>query len=416
MRIAIATEHMNRMGGTETYLSDIIPSMVQSGHEISVFVAGSLGSSADNILSKAPGTNVFSVQEQGIEKSLSALRAWKPDLIYAHGMLDNNLETWTRQIAKTVFFVHVYHGMCVSGQKRFKYPIRRPCHRVFGAACLLHYHLRGCGGSSPVTMVRNYFYQKARLNNLQHFDAVVTHSFHMFEECVKHGVDPLRLHRFHYVAQHRDEDEFDALPAAERLSHFYRWMPAEPLKILFVARLDDDKGSAIIVDVMKRLMQITNRAIELTVAGDGPSRAKLERQSRPEMLGEYASRLKVTMLGWQPKSRINEEIRNTDLVVFASIWPEPFGLVGPESALFGKPVAAFDVGGVNSWLVDDVNGFLAPGEPPTIEGLAVALANCVRNERTYRRLSLGAIEMSDRFRRVAHLAELDRVFHSVVNA
>ncbi len=415
MRIAIATEHLRRHGGTETYLADIIPSLIKNGHEISVFIAGQPTDSEDTILSKSPDCSVFSVQSQGADASVSNLRAWKPDLIFAHGMLDNNLETITRQIAKTVFFLHVYHGTCVSGQKRFKYPTRRPCERTFGAACLLHYHLRGCGGKNPITMMRNYYYQKARLVNLQNFDAIVTHSFHMYEECIKHGVDPMRLHRFIYVAQHREDNPFDELPAEERLKLYYRWEPSAPLKILFVARLDDDKGSAIILDVMKQLAKMIDRSVELTVVGDGTSRTRLESQSRSGALGEFASRLKVNMLGWQTKARVHHEMQQTDLVVFPSVWPEPFGLVGPESSQFGKPVAAFDVGGVNSWLVDDVNGFLASGNPPNAIGLASALANCVRNEATYRRLAMGAIEMSNRFTRISHLTELERVFHAVID-
>ena len=47
-----------------------------------------------------------------------------------------------------------------------------------------------------------------------------------------------------------------------------------------------------------------------------------------------------------------------------SIWPEPFGQVGPEAGLYGVPAAAFAVGGTPSWLTDGVNGRLAPGDPP----------------------------------------------------
>ncbi len=63
-----------------------------------------------------------------------------------------------------------------------------------------------------------------------------------------------------------------------------------------------------------------------------------------------------------------------------------------------------------SWLSDDVNGFLASGNPPTSIGLARAIADCVRDENTYRRLCLGALEMSERFRRASHLLELEQVF------
>jgi glycosyltransferase involved in cell wall biosynthesis len=62
--------------------------------------------------------------------------------------------------------------------------------------------------------------------------------------------------------------------------------------------------------------------------------------------------------------------------VVPSLWPEPFGLVGLEAARLSVPAVAFDVGGVTEWLKDGVNGFLAPGDPPTAQGLAGAIARC----------------------------------------
>jgi glycosyltransferase involved in cell wall biosynthesis len=88
-------------------------------------------------------------------------------------------------------------------------------------------------------------------------------------------------------------------------------------------------------------------------------------------------------------------------------------LVGPEAGNMGIPVAAFAVGGVTGWLVDDVNGRLAPGDPPTAEGLANAIAACLRDEQTYNRLKRGAFEMAARFNRSSHLEELMRVFDEV---
>lgn len=64
-------------------------------------------------------------------------------------------------------------------------------------------------------------------------------------------------------------------------------------------------------------------------------------------------------------------------------------------------------------MVDGVNGVLAPGDPPTAGGLAVAIAACVRDEPKYRRLCKGAVEMAERFSRGNHLEELMKVFHHV---
>ena len=67
-----------------------------------------------------------------------------------------------------------------------------------------------------------------------------------------------------------------------------------------------------------------------------------------------------------------------DLLVVPSLWPEPFGLVGLEAARHRLPVAAFAVGGIPDWLRPGVNGYLAPGDPPTPGGLADAIIACLR--------------------------------------
>jgi glycosyltransferase involved in cell wall biosynthesis len=44
----------------------------------------------------------------------------------------------------------------------------------------------------------------------------------------------------------------------------------------------------------------------------------------------------------------------------SSLWPEPFGAAGLEAMRSGLPVVAFDAGAISEWLLDGVNGFLAP--------------------------------------------------------
>src|SRR5438132_30986 len=60
-----------------------------------------------------------------------------PDLIYAHGLLDPELEARTLAIAPGVFCAHAYYGTCISGGKTFKFPVVTPCNRPFGWHCLI---------------------------------------------------------------------------------------------------------------------------------------------------------------------------------------------------------------------------------------------------------------------------------------
>ncbi len=87
--------------------------------------------------------------------------------------------------------------------------------------------------------------------------------------------------------------------------------------------------------------------------------------------------MRVTFEGWVDPARRASLLADTDVAAMPSLWPEPYGLAGLESVVAGVPVAAFRSGGVPEWLKDGVTGVLAPADPPTAEGLAGAIGDCL---------------------------------------
>jgi glycosyltransferase involved in cell wall biosynthesis len=312
--------------------------------------------------------------------------------------------------------VHNYHGTCISGAKRFAFPVMRPCTRRFGIPCLLCYFPRRCGGLSPITMWQQFLLQRRRLRAVRRCAAVVTHSFHMYSEYAKHGVALDRLHRFVYFSP---EPRKVALPVfaegqepAQTKPNPWQRPASEPLRITFAGRIDLNKGVHLLIDAAPQVARRLNRNLLITIAGDGPMRAHFQQQAK--QVEGTCDLCHFEFTGWLGREQVAWQLAAADVVVFPSAWPEPFGLVGPEAGHLGIPVAAFNVGGVRGWLVDGVNGYLAPGDPPSAEGLAAAIANCLRDERTYQRLCRGAIEMAARFSRGNHLQELLAVFERVL--
>ena len=106
-------------------------------------------------------------------------------------------------------------------------------------------------------------------------------------------------------------------------------------------------------------------------------------------------------------------LTDCDVLVLPSLWPEPFGLVGSEAARHGVPVVAFAVGGITEWLTDGVNGYLAPGDPPSAAGLAAAIVKCLRNAPAPSSLNRRASDTARRFDLEKHLAGLLELFGRV---
>ena len=99
------------------------------------------------------------------------------------------------------------------------------------------------------------------------------------------------------------------------------------------------------------------------------------------------------------------------VLAIPSLWPEPFGLVGLEAAAFGVPAVGFDVGGISTWLSNDVNGRLVP-TAAGVDGLGDALATILHDAEYRARLSCGARSAASRFTADAHAASLERVLES----
>ena len=428
MRIAVVNWSRRRVGGVETYLNTVIPELSRAGHEIGFWHEVDEPSERAQIGLPDNGS-AWCVAAMGVERALVALRDWRPDVIYTHKLLDPELESRLISLAPSVFFAHDYNGTCISGTKTFKSPIVRPCSRRFGWQCLMHYFPRRCGGLSPVTMFKLYALQSRRLENLRRYDAIVTHSAHMLSELIKHGLSPQQAYNFPYYVQPANASE--ALTGPEQTTEAAPTLPPPATKeetamtaehesvswqhessswhLLFSGRMEQLKGGHVLIDALPLVADALDKPLRITFAGDGRERQAWQRRA----VRLQHRQLEFDFIGWVDRPRIEELLETCDLLVVPSLWPEPFGLVGPEAGLFGVPVAAFDVGGIPDWLLDGVNGYLASGSPPTANGLAQAIIRCLQDAATHARLRRGAIEIAQQFNIKNHLVALQQVFSNV---
>ena len=418
MRIAVINWSRRKVGGTETYLCDVIPGLAQLGHSVALWHEIDRPHNREPI-ELPPGVPSWCVEKLGAKGALEALRDWEPDLIYAHSLLTPKLEAETLRIAPAVFFAHAYYGTCISGAKTFKTPDMRPCGRRFGLKCLAHYYPRRCGGLSPLTMLRLYRLQSQRLKLLSEYRAVLTHSLHMHDEYVRHGLPPERVHYLSYSA-HGSAAQYSEAPEelfqSEQLSEgATRAVEIEKEKpyahLLFAGRMETLKGGHLFVESLREVRDGLSSPLRVTFAGDGPERKRWERLAS-KVTGR-ADGIEIEFRGWLRREEMEDLYRECDLLVFPSVWPEPFGLAGPEAGLHGIPVAAFNVGGVPEWLIDGVNGYLAPGDPPTARGLARAIIKCLRDDETHRSLRRGAVKTARQFSLDIHLNSLTKVFDRI---
>jgi glycosyltransferase involved in cell wall biosynthesis len=392
MRILLATANRGMVGGIETYLRALLPTLLARGHEVALLHEHAQADGDAGILldQRVPAWLA------GGPDWLRLAVAWRPDVVYLQRLDDPGLEEALLGHFPVVLFAHGYYGTCVSGRKAHGFPRAQPCGRTFGPACLALYFPCRCGGLNPATLIGQYREQRRRSALLPRYRAVVVASRHMEAEYRRHGVAGKRLVLLHLFPPGQEPDP---KPPVSRPMGGH---------VLMVGRLTDLKGGNLLVAAVHQAQGILGRPLHLTVAGDGPQRVALETMAR-------RAGLRAEFTGWIGASRRVELMRAADILAVPSIWPEPFGLVGIEAGCVGLPAVAYAVGGIPDWLSPGESGELAPGDPPSVRGLAEALVRALADPAHLAHLRHGAWQMARRYTPERHLAALEAVFHDAAH-
>ncbi len=171
---------------------------------------------------------------------------------------------------------------------------------------------------------------------------------------------------------------FDATVDSEKWRMISRGGEVETGHFLYVGRLVDWKA----VDIAVRAVHSLDGRARLTIVGDGPERASLERLAA-------SGPGRVEFLGFQPHSRIIELYRYVTAQLLPSL-REAGGNVCMEALAAGVPMIATRWGGAVDVIRDGVDGILVSPECEVelIGGFAKAMVDLMDDPR--RAIDMGA--------------------------
>lgn len=375
----VCTASRGRIGGVETYLEAVLPALQQYGWDVGVLIEDSSSNGLEWRI--PPGARVWAGTD------LNEIDHWRPDIVYSHGCADPSLERALVTRYPSLFFAHSFNGMCATGAKTWARPVVRPCNKTFGISCVLSYYPHRCGGLNPVTFARNFRRQAQRNGLLNTYHCVVVASDYMSTEVAKHIRRPSRVVKLGLPlavipSTTADIDSFIQIRLAEYEE------ANRPIRLLYVGRLEVNKGCYVALNVAAQVASAVMRPVELTIVGEGSERHRMEAKATvsPDVAICFKGRLHGHSLA--------TEMMRADLLLFPSVLPEPFGLVGLEAAYFGVPAVAFQSGGVSEWLHSGVSGAITKLEGISATALADAAMQCLQPSTSLRGLSLAARELA----------------------
>jgi len=125
-----------------------------------------------------------------------------------------------------------------------------------------------------------------------------------------------------------------------------------PTRLLFVGSLIPEKGPDVLIEAFRRALA-ERSDLRLTIVGTGP-------RGYVDGLREAARGLPVRFAGRLERPEVVDAYRSHDVLVFSSVWGEPFSLVPLEAMAMGLTVIATRTGGTPEAVVPGKTGLLVP--------------------------------------------------------
>jgi glycosyltransferase involved in cell wall biosynthesis len=223
---------------------------------------------------------------------------------------------------------------------------------------------------------------------LGYIDAFRAPSGHVRDNYAKFGFPAERIH----VIPHPLDDKF----LVEHTSDF-----SEPIKLLYVGYLKKHKGVDKLVPILDGL-QKRGFDVQLTVAGAGGLRSKMEEQARDVGIEEH-----VDFLGFVSNDELPALYAHHDVFIHPGIWEEPLARVYIEALATGTPIVTRQYGSIDS--IIGGGGVTTDGSG---EDFTRTLANLINEERLPA-LSTAAKTQFGRYDRGRIVSQVEEVYNSL---
>ena len=334
MKIFQVNIYLEPMGGLETSILELASALEERGHQVGFIYH--IHTKKTLSFSQRPTYRVPVLRGKlwpniwGLAQLVQIVTRERPDVV----ILRNVFNIWAvevlRRMVPTVRFVPGHEMYCIDLNKTIADP-PEACSRPHSYTCV-----QLCRQDLWLPFrVLLYLYRKAEIRANQKLERLLVSSRYMRQNLLTNGFSA---------------DMIEVLPPFVSVdSPKSSAVPSNT--VLFASRLERNKGTQLLPKIAEHL----SLGAKLVVVGEGELRDELlEAAARAELKDRLIVR------GWLDREQLTQEYAEAQVIIFPSLVEEPFGRVGIEAMAAGRPVVAFDVGGVREWLRHGETGFLVP--------------------------------------------------------
>ena len=334
MKIFQVNIYLEPMGGLETSILELASALEERGHRVGFIYH--IRTEKTLSFSQRPTYRVPVLRGKlwpniwGLAQLVQIVKRERPDVV----ILRNVFNIWAvdvlRRMVPTVRFVPGHEMYCIDLNKTIA-DSPEACSRPHAYKCV-----KLCRQDLWIPFrVLLYLYRKAEIRVNQKLERLLVSSRYMRQNLLTNGFSA---------------DKIEVLPPFVSVDS--PESPAVPSHtVLFASRLERNKGTQLLPKIAEHLPL----GAKLVVVGEGELRDELlEAAARAELKDRLIVR------GWLDREQLTREYAEAQVIIFPSLVEEPFGRVGIEAMAAGRPVVAFNVGGVREWLRHGETGFLVP--------------------------------------------------------
>ncbi len=391
-RILVVNDDFNPVGGAETIVANTIAELRKIGHDVFHLAFGNrnvrerrlrvIRDPAWDLLRYVSGATLHPV---GLIALQRILNTFNPHIVHLHN-IDKHILTILLPLKRhRVVRTILDYGIVCPALWGVHRDDMRVCDQGIGLKCLRH----GC--LTPVSYPTHaylfslkYFLQKRHVSTFM----TATNRLKVFmEDAGFRNID---------VMPYFSGKTADAAPAAARPTG----------KVLFVGRLEENKGCRILVEAMNTVAKIFPD-VRLTIAGDGTERSSMEWLTSQLGLSHI-----IRFIGHVPESEVDTYYSESSLLVVPSIWMENSPVVIYDALALGLPVIATDRGGNAELVKHRENGLIVP--PCNADALAEAILELIHNKPLLIAYGECSRRLSENVTKDRYFDRLQRVYRDLI--